>query len=161
MAFSLFKSLFQSGSKSNSNTHSEAIGDLSGDEVKEISSREFIYGLIMAYDGIRNNMMATYFEQGNKQAMQIAIMLHELASPVFYAWEYFGYGKMGDFWKEDLALNEFNRFKSSNVLEETRSAYNRMSIVFPLSSIDQDGKLKKCTMALLKVLIGKLEREYK
>ena len=158
MAISFFKSLFKSKQTADKASQNEGIGDLSASEVADISSREYIHSLIMAYDSIRNDMMAVYFKQSKQQAMQIANILHELASPIFYAWEFFGYGKMGDFWKEDLAIKTFNEFKSSNVLEETRSTYNSLSVFFPLNAIDKDGNLKKCTLALLKVLIGKMER---
>ena len=97
--------------------------------------------------------MATFFSEGNHLVLQIVCFLHEFASPVFYAWEYYGYGKMSDFWKEDKAIEAFNQFKASNIREKIQQNYTLMQHYFPFRELDTDGKLQKDTVALLGQLL--------
>ena len=133
--------------------------DIMGKESYDASSRQFIHSVIKAYDYLRTNLMGAFL-QGNQKAIQIVMMLQDFVCPVFYAWEYFGYGKMSDIWKEDLAVEVFERFKSSDILKETRKAYNSISNgFFPFHAIDQDGGLCESTKLVLEVLIERLEKQ--
>lgn len=122
-----------------------------------IISKEFITSVVKKYDALRMQLMMSYMG-GNQQSINTVIMLHEFMAPVFYAWEYFGYGDMYDFWSEDQALGIFKKFKSSNILAETKRTYNTISNgIFPFRVIDNDGSLKNSTMRILKALIDNLE----
>jgi hypothetical protein len=131
--------------------------EIMGNQSFDASSRQFIHTVIKAYDDLRTNLMGAFL-QGNQKAIQIVMMLQDFVCPVFYAWEYFGYGKMSDIWKEDLAVDTFEKFKSSDILSETRKAYNSISNgFFPFRAIDQDGGLCESTKMVLEVLIERLE----
>lgn len=131
--------------------------EIMGNQSFDASSRQFIHSVIKAYDDLRTNLMGAFL-QGNQKAIQIVMMLQDFVCPVFYAWEYFGYGKMSDIWKEDLAVDTFEKFKSSDILSETRKAYNSISNgFFPFRAIDQDGGLCESTKMVLEVLIERLE----
>lgn len=123
----------------------------------DVISKEYIASVVKKYDALRMQLMIS-FMGGNKQSMVSVIMLHEFMAPIFYAWEHFGYGDMYDFWSEDQALGTFKRFKSSNILEQTKKSYYSMSQgLFPFKVIDKDDSLRKSTTAILKALIDDLE----
>lgn len=132
----------------------EAKGSINGGPF----SKEYILAVIKKYDEIRMQLMIAVI-QGNKQAMQVVMMLHEYACPIFYALEYWGYGHMRDFWKEDLPLAIYEKFKSKNILMEIQKSYNSTSFFFPFKAIDSDGSLKESTIAILRKLINELENE--
>lgn len=122
--------------------------------------RECILSTINFYDDVRAQLLSAYF-QGNKLAFQLIKMVHEFTCPLFYAWEYFGYGKMADLWKEDLAIETYNRFKSRNVLEESRKNLNAITNgIFPFRTFDNDGKICEATKKILMALISALDRKY-
>lgn len=121
-------------------------------------SKEYVSSVLKKYDDMRSQLMAAVINEGNQQAMQIVMMLHEFACPIFYAWEYWGYGHMSDFWKEDMCLDIYRRFKSRNVLEEVRKTHRSISNLFPFRALDQDGSLKNATIEVLDRLIQDLEK---
>ena len=135
------------------------LGNADNDLAGDASSREYIYSAIKKYDDLRSSLMFSYI-QGNKGAMAAVMMLHEFVCPIFYAWEYYGYGDITDFWKEDLPIMTYNRFKSSNVLNEVRKTYNTITrVLFPFRSFDKDGSMEKSTQAILRTLIEDLENQ--
>ena len=120
-------------------------------------NRNDILSTINFYDDIRAQLVSAYI-QGNKLAMNLVMMVHEFACPLFYAWEYWGYGKMSDLWKEDLAIATYNKFKSKNVLEESRKTLNAITNgIFPFRTFDNDGQICEATKNILKALISSLE----
>lgn len=119
--------------------------------------RDFILNVINKYDDLRGQLVFSSMS-GNKQAAMILMMIHEFVCPIFYAWEYWGYGKMKDLWKEDFAIIAYERFKQKNILQEIKKSYSSISGFFPFKSVDYDGSLKAATMAILKNLIEELER---
>lgn len=121
------------------------------------SSREFVASVLKKYDDMRMQLMIAVISEGNQKAMQIVMMLHEFVCPVFYAWEYWGYGHMRDFWKEDFCLEIYKRFKSKNILEEVRKTRRGILNFFPFMALDNDGSLKQATLAILEKLIEDLE----
>lgn len=121
------------------------------------SSREFVSAVLKKYDDMRMQLMIAVINEGNQKAMQVVMMLHEFVCPVFYAWEYWGHGYMSDFWKEDLCLEIYKRFKSKNILEEVRKTHRSILIYFPFRALDNDGSLKEATLAILKKLIEDIE----
>ncbi len=121
-------------------------------------NRDYILSTINLYDDIRAKFVSAYLH-GNKQAIQHVMMIHEFTCPLFYAWEHFGYGKMNELWKEDLAIETYNKFKSKNVLEESRKTLIIITNgIFPFSSFDNDGKIYEATKNILKALIRALEK---
>lgn len=121
------------------------------------SSREFVSAVLKKYDDMRMQLMIAVINEGNQKAMQVVMMLHEFACPIFYAWEYWGYGHMSDFWKEDLCLEIYKRFKTKNILEEVRKTHRGILDFFPFRALDNDGSLKESTIAILEKLIEDLE----
>lgn len=121
------------------------------------SNREFVSTVLKRYDDIRMQLMIAGINEGNQKAFQIVSFLHHFACPLFYAWEYWGYGHMSDFWKEDLCLEVYRKFKLKNVLEEARNTYRGISFSFPFNDLDHDGSLKKDTLEILGKLIQDLE----
>lgn len=119
--------------------------------------RDYILTTINFYDDVRSQLVSAYL-QGNKLAIQLVMMVHEFTCPLFYAWEYFGYGKMNELWKEDLAIATYNKFKSKDVLDESRKSLNAINNgVFPFRTFDHDGKICEATKKILNVLIKALE----
>lgn len=120
-------------------------------------NRDYILSTINFYDNVRAQLVYAYV-QGNKLAMHLIMMVHEFACPLFYAWEYFGFGKMSDLWKEDLAIETYNKYKSQNVLEESRKSLNAITNgIFPFRTFDKDGKVLESTKNILKALIKDIE----
>ena len=120
-------------------------------------NRDYILSTINFYDDVRAQLVYAYI-QGNKLAMHLIMMVHEFACPLFYAWEYFGFGKMSDLWKEDLAIETYNKYKSQNVLEESRKSLNAITNgIFPFRTFDKDGKVLESTKNILKALIKDIE----
>jgi len=120
-------------------------------------NRNYILSTINFYDDVRAQLVSAYI-QGNKLAMHLVMMVHEFACPLFYAWEYWGYGKMSDLWKEDLAIAAYNKFKSKNALEESRKTLTAITNgIFPFRTFDSDGKICEATKHILKALINSLE----
>ena len=119
--------------------------------------RDYILSTINFYDDIRAQLVSSYL-QGDKLAFRLIMGVHEFTCPLFYAWEHFGYGKMEDLWKEDLAIETYNKFKSKNVLEESRKSLNAISSgIFPFRTFDHDGKKSEATKNIIKALIRALE----
>ena len=120
-------------------------------------NRDYILSTINFYDSVREELVSDYL-QGNKFAFRLISMLHEDVCPLFYAWEYFGYGRMNELWKEDLAIETYNNFKSRNVLEECRRNLNALnSGLFIFRVYDDDGKFLEATKNILKALIKALD----
>lgn len=121
------------------------------------SSKKFVSDVLKKYDDIRLQLMIAVINERNQEAMLIVMMLHEFACPIFYAWEYWGYGHMTDFWKEDICLDIYRRFLSKNILDEIRKSYQQMSNFFPFRVFDKDNSLKTATLAILEELIQDME----
>ena len=67
-------------------------------------------------------------------------------------------GILSDLWKEDLAIATYNKFKSKNVLEESRKTLNAITNgIFPFRTFDNDGQICEATKNILKALISSLE----
>ena len=119
--------------------------------------RDYILSAINFYNDIRAQLVSAYL-QGDKLAFQLIMGVHEFTCPLFYAWEHFGYGKMEDLWKEDLAIEIFNKFKSKNVLEESHKSLNAITNgIFPFRTFDRDGKICEATKNIMKALIRALK----
>lgn len=122
------------------------------------SSREFILPIIQKIDSLRTQLMQSAILEGNKTALMSAMMLHDVASSVFYAWEYYGYGHISDFWKEDAAIATYNKFKTNilkNLIQQHTSFINGF---FPLKAIDNDGSLQNSMIKIIESLIEKLKK---
>lgn len=128
------------------------------EKIKSTSiNRDYILSTINFYDSVREELVSDYL-QGNKFAFRLISMLHEDVCPLFYAWEYFGYGRMNELWKEDLAIETYNNFKSRNVLEECRKNLNALNNgLFIFRVYDDDGKNLEATKNILKALIKALD----
>lgn len=120
-------------------------------------NRDYILEVINKYDDLRGQLVLAAIT-GNKQVGFILKMMHEFVCPIFYAWEYWGYGRMSDLWKEDFAIESYQRFKEKDILQETRKSYSGISVSFPFKEMDKDGSLKAATMAIMENLIQALEK---
>jgi len=120
-------------------------------------SKTTILNFINTLDSIRNQLMDAVILQENKKALFIIMELHEIASPVFYAWEYYGYGTITDFWKEDAAIKTYNDF-SKNALAELRRMNNAyINGLFPLKAIDENDSLRLGLLNIITVLINEID----
>lgn len=87
-------------------------------------------------------------------AMMSAIMLHQVACPVFYAWEQNEHGKITDYWKEDLAIEKYKEFKKDVQANLKKDLTLYQNGLFPLKTLDKDGYLQEKMIMLIKSLIN-------
>lgn len=125
-------------------------------------SRECLEAVIAKYDALRGQLMVTSYENGGMEVMAIMakalIPLHELAAPVFFAWQYWGHGNMYDFWPEDRALGVFERFKQDPVGKTIMQYLNiRKKNQFFADIVDIDGSLKLYHQRILNALVDDFE----
>lgn len=120
---------------------------------KSSLSKEEILELIHIFDDLRNKLMEDAILRGNRMSLMSALMLHQVACPVFYAWEKNGFGNIADFWKEDAAIDTYMKFKANpqDGLKKDLTLYQNG--MFPLRTFDKDGSIQDKMVNLIKCLL--------
>lgn len=122
------------------------------------SNKMLIKTIIDALDKLRMQLMQTVIFESNQHALGIVMMLHEFASSIFYAWEYYGYGHISDFWKEDAAIVTYESFKSDALRKLKHQAQFLNPEIFPLREIDTNGSLRQGFCIIIPKLIEDIEK---
>lgn len=125
---------------------------------KDVLPKEIVLSTIISLDNLRSQLMTEAIIGGNKVALMSALMLHQVACPAFYALEYYEYGRITDYWKEDAAIDVFENFKKNPLegLKKDLTLYENE--LFPLRTIDKNGALLRNMITIIKVLLKELER---
>lgn len=118
-------------------------------------SQEFILPVIAKFDALRMQLMEVAILQNDNAALMSVMMLHDIACSVFYAWEYKEYGHISDFWKEDAAIDAYNKFNLDSLKNLKQQHTLFTNGMFPLKSIDKDGSLQSSMIKILEALIKK------